>query len=153
MQYNTTLADVNSPLNLEHKIRKENAYSPSLQMASCKCLRTIRCFLSSRASPTSSRISIAKCSRAIGMHWDHSESVSWHIYGLWATTWAPTMTNLQHYLWEMSTIRSRFVMKMLTLRRYEWQVASAFVQYVASCHHEQRCLSAQEFWLPGVPEQ
>ena len=68
MQYNTTLADVNSPFNLQHKIRRENAYSPSLRMASCKCLHTIRCFLSSRASPTSSRISAAKCSMAIGMY-------------------------------------------------------------------------------------
>jgi len=53
----------------------------------------------------------------------------------------------------MSTVRSifntRFAEKMLTPRHYEWQVASAFTQYVASCHHERR-LPVREFRLPNV---
>ena len=44
-------------------------------------------------------------------------------------------------------------MKILTLWRYKCQVASAFAPYIASCHHEQLCLPAQEFWLLSDPGQ
>ena len=50
MGHSTTLGNNNSSFNWKHKIHNENAYASSLQITSCKCLRIIRCFLSSRAA-------------------------------------------------------------------------------------------------------